>query len=291
MTTVNLDDEVKIIECPRDAMQGILDFIPTSQKIQYINALLKVGFHTLDCGSFVSPKAIPQMRDTSEVLDKLELDTTDTKLSVIVANTRGADDAVQFDQVDYLGFPFSISETFQRRNTNKSIEDSFETVKYILDKCNAHQKEMVVYISMGFGNPYKDEWSTNIVNDWVGRLEELGISQFSLSDTVGVSTPETISSVFQTVNSHFENSEFGGHFHTRIEQWEEKVTSAYDSGCRRYDGAIKGFGGCPMAKDDLVGNMPTERLIEHFGFEALKLKKAPFEGAFKLAENIFNHYL
>jgi hydroxymethylglutaryl-CoA lyase len=291
MTTVNLDDEVKIIECPRDAMQGILDFIPTSQKIRYINALLKVGFHTLDCGSFVSPKAIPQMRDTEEVLGSLDLESTNTKLSVIVANRRGADDAVAFDQVDYLGFPFSISETFQRRNTNKSIEDSFDSVKYILDKCKDYDKEMVVYISMGFGNPYEDEWNTNIVNDWVGKLAELGINQFSLSDTVGVSTPETISDVFQNVNKYFTKSEFGGHFHTTPFEWKEKVTSAYDNGCRRYDGAIKGYGGCPMAKDDLVGNMPTERLIEHFSYETLKLKKAPFEGAFKLAESIFNHYL
>ncbi|PCJ67393.1 MAG: hydroxymethylglutaryl-CoA lyase [Bacteroidetes bacterium] len=291
MPTISQDDEVKIIECPRDAMQGILDFIPTAQKIDYINSLLKVGFHTLDCGSFVSPRAIPQMQDTREVLDNLDVGSSNTKLSVIVANQRGADDAVQFPQVDYLGFPFSISETFQRRNTNKGIEDSFDTVKYILDKCEKHGKEMVIYISMGFGNPYKDEWSTAVVNDWVGRLIDLGISQFSLSDTVGVSTSKSIAEVFQSVNKDFANTEFGGHFHTKPWEWEEKVSSAYNNGCRRFDGAIKGYGGCPMAKDDLVGNMPTERLIDYFSFEALKLKKAPFEGAFKLAESIFNRYL
>ncbi|MGB1038687.1 MAG: hydroxymethylglutaryl-CoA lyase [Bacteroidia bacterium] len=291
MPTIPKEGDVKIIECPRDAMQGILDFIPTTQKIEYINALLKVGFHTLDCGSFVSPKAIPQMRDTQEVLSNIDLEGTDTKLSVIVANERGINDAVKVDIVDYLGFPFSISETFQQRNTNSGIEDSLETVKFTLDKCHKHDKEMVVYISMGFGNPYGDEWNANIVSDWVGKLEELGVSQFSLSDTVGVSTPESIQQVFSLMHMTYEESEFGAHFHTTAWAWEEKVKAAHDNGCKRFDGAIKGYGGCPMAKDDLVGNMPTERMIEYFGFESLKLKKAPFEGAFKLAENIFNHYL
>jgi len=291
MPTIPKEGQVKIIECPRDAMQGILDFIPTSQKIEYINALLNVGFHTLDCGSFVSAKAIPQMRDTQEVLGKLNLQSTDTKLSVIVANERGVNDAVLFDEVDYLGFPFSISETFQQRNTNSGIEKSLDTVKYILEKCDKHDKEMVVYISMGFGNPYKDDWSIAIVNDWVGKLEELGVLNFSLSDTVGVSAPASISEVFKSVNSYFPKSEFGGHFHTTPDAWEEKITAAYENGCFQFDGAIKGYGGCPMAKDDLVGNMPTERMVEYFGFEELKLKKAPFEEAFELAENIFNHYL
>lgn len=285
------EPEVKIIECPRDAMQGILDFIPTPQKIEYINKLLTVGFHTLDCGSFVSPRAIPQMRDTQEVLNTIDLENTNTKLSVIVANRRGAEDAVLFPQVDFLGFPFSISETFQQRNTNKSIAESLESVQYIYDKCKTAGKEMVVYISMGFGNPYGDEWSPAIVSDWVGKLEDLGIKHFSLSDTVGVSTADSIAAVFSQVNKHTKGSEFGGHFHTTPIAWQEKIESAYSNGCRMFDGAIKGYGGCPMAKDDLVGNMPTERMLEYFGAEKLKLKKAPFEEAFVLAENIFNRYL
>lgn len=291
MATIQEEPEVKIIECPRDAMQGILDFIPTHQKIEYINKLLTVGFHTLDCGSFVSPRAIPQMRDTKEVLNALNLDNTSTKLSVIVANRRGADDAVTFPQVDFLGFPFSISETFQQRNTNKSIVESIESVQYIYDKCMAADKEMMVYISMGFGNPYGDEWSPAIVSDWVGELERIGIRHFSLSDTVGVSTAKTIADIFKQVSLHTAGSEFGGHFHTKADEWREKVESAYTNGCRMFDGAIKGYGGCPMAKDDLVGNMPTERMLEYFGADKLKLKKAPFEEAFLLAENIFNHYL
>ena len=291
MPTILQEGEVKLIECPRDAMQGILDFIPTSQKIAYINQLLKVGFHTLDCGSFVSPKAIPQMRDTQEVLDKIDLSESQTKLSVIVANRRGTDDAILVPQVDYLGFPFSVSETFQQRNTSKSIAESLELVKYINDKCATANKEMVLYISMGFGNPYGDVWNPDIVSDWVRKLEQIGIKKFSLSDTVGVSTPETIDQVFKKMNEHASDSEFGGHFHTKELEWEAKVTAAYDAGCRKFDGAIKGYGGCPMAKDDLVGNMPTERMIEYFGFDSLKLKKAPFEEAFRLAENIFGHYL
>ncbi|MDG2454383.1 MAG: hydroxymethylglutaryl-CoA lyase [Bacteroidia bacterium] len=291
MSTLLKEPDVKIIECPRDAMQGILDFIPTQQKIAYINKLLTVGFHTLDCGSFVSPRAMPQMRDTKEVLNALDLGQTETKLSVIVANRRGADEAVQFSQVDYLGFPFSISETFQRRNTNKTIYNSLESVKYIHDKCMAANKEMVVYISMGFGNPYGDDWSASAVSDWVGKLENIGIRHFSLSDTVGISTTDSIAEVFKLVNKHTVGSEFGGHFHTKPFDWRDKIDSAYANGCRKFDGAIKGYGGCPMAKDDLVGNMPTERMLEYFGAEKLQLKKAPFEEAFLLAENIFNCYL
>ena len=291
MATFLKEPEVKIVECPRDAMQGILDFIPTSTKIAYLDALLKVGFHTIDCGSFVSPRAIPQMRDTQEVLESIDLSNTDSKLSVIVANRRGVEDAVKFSQVDYLGFPFSISETFQQRNTNKSIADSLETVKFTLDECAKSEKEMVVYLSMGFGNPYGDEWSSAIVSQWVEKLVNLGVVHFSLSDTVGVSTPESISSVFRAVNNSFAEAEFGAHFHTTPDAWQEKIAAAYQNGCKRYDGAIKGYGGCPMAKDDLVGNMPTERLLEYFGADALKLKKASFTEAFSKAENIFNSYL
>lgn len=285
------EPEIKIVECPRDAMQGILDFIPTAQKIAYVNKLLSVGFHTLDCGSFVSPNAIPQMRDTQEVLESLNLDHTSTKLSVIVANKRGADDAIKYPQVDFLGFPFSISETFQQRNTRKSILESFDSVRYILDKCISSGKEMVVYISMGFGNPYGDEWSPNVVSDWVGKLEDIGIRHFSLSDTVGLSNTESISAVYRAVNRHNNDSQYGGHFHTKPHEWKEKIESAYNNGCTQFDGAIKGYGGCPMAKDDLVGNMPTEHLIDYFGVKKLQLKKAQFDEAFLLAESIFNRYL
>ena len=291
MPIISEDDEIKLIECPRDAMQGILDFIPTETKIEYINQLLKVGFNTLDCGSFVSPKAIPQMRDTVEVLDKLDLEATSTKLSVIVANKRGIESAVSYPKIDYLGFPFSISETFQHRNTNKSIADSFDIVKYALDQSDVKNKSMVIYISMGFGNPYGDDWNTRIVEDWVGKLVDIGVTQFSMSDTVGVSQPDSISDIFYTMNSSFAKAEFGAHFHTTAANWQEKIISAYENGCRRFDGAIKGYGGCPMAKDDLVGNMPTENLISEFGYDKIKIKKAPFEEAFSLAEQIFNRYL
>jgi hydroxymethylglutaryl-CoA lyase len=290
MPTQEIQGDINIIECPRDAMQGILDFIPTSLKIEYINSLLKVGFHTLDCGSFVSPKSIPQMQDTQEVLDNLDLDNCTTKLSVIVANERGAGDAVLHPKVTYLGYPFSVSEVFQKRNTNSTISESVDTVKRINDLCVAYKKEMVVYISMGFGNPYNEDWSAKIVTDWVGKLHELGIKHFSISDTVGISDTPSITTVFSDLLKHFPDAEFGAHFHTRPDQWKEKVEAAYNNGCLRFDGAIKGFGGCPMAKDDLVGNMPTERLIDFFGFDLLKLKKAPFDEAFTLAENIFGKY-
>jgi hydroxymethylglutaryl-CoA lyase len=290
MPTIDNQGDVKTIECPRDAMQGILDFIPTNLKISYLNALLKVGFHTLDCGSFVSPKAIPQMQDTKEVLEQLDLENSNTKLSVIVANERGATDAVAHSQVTYLGFPFSISETFQKRNTNSTIMDSLETVKFIQDLCGENDKEMVVYISMGFGNPYNEEWNPQIVSYWVDKVSQLGVKYFSLSDTVGISNKDSITAVFSNLIKDFPDAEFGAHFHTKPMEWLEKVKAASANGCMRFDGAIKGFGGCPMAKDDLVGNMPTERLIDYFGYDMLKLKKAPFEEAFLLAENIFNKY-
>ena len=290
MPTNEKEGDVKLIECPRDAMQGILDFIPTTEKIDYLNKLLKVGFNTIDCGSFVSPKAIPQMQDTQEVLSSIDLDSTSSKLSVIVANERGAKDAIQHSQVDYLGYPFSISEKFQQRNTNKSIEESLVLVDRINDLTVSKNKEMVVYISMGFGNPYNEEWNTSIVVDWVGKLRDLGIRYFSISDTVGVSTPENIAAVFSGLIGAYQDVEFGAHFHTTPYAWKEKVEAAYNNGCKLFDGAIKGYGGCPMAKDELVGNMPTEKLIEFFGFDFLKLKKAPFEEAFLSAEKIFSRY-
>lgn len=255
---------VKLIECPRDAMQGMLRFVETPVKIDYINSLLKVGFDILDCGSFVSPKVIPQMKDTSEVLDNLDIENTNTELLVIVANTKGADLAVQHKQIDYIGFPFSISETFQQRNTNSSIEDSVEKVKYMLELSEKFEKRLVVYISMAFGNPYNDFWDPAIVEHWVDRLYSLGVNIFSMSDTVGVGNKENIAGVFAELSENFPKAEFGAHFHTNPDTWEEKVATAFDLGCRRFDGALKGFGGCPMAKDELIGNMPTEKMIEYF---------------------------
>jgi hydroxymethylglutaryl-CoA lyase len=255
---------VKLIECPRDAMQGIKEFIPTEKKAAYINQLLKAGFDTLDFGSFVSPKAIPQMRDTREVMERLDLSLSPTKLLAIVANQRGAQDAAQFAEIDYLGYPFSISETFQLRNTNATIEESIERVQQIQDICLAHDKELVVYISMGFGNPYGDPWNIEAVQKWVGRLASMGIHILQLSDTIGVANPQNISYLFSYLIPAYPEIEFGAHFHTTPDKWKEKVVAAYQNGCYRFDGAIKGYGGCPMAKDDLTGNMPMENLVHYF---------------------------
>lgn len=252
---------VKIVECPRDAMQGIPDFIPTQLKIRYINQLLKVGFDTLDFGSFVSPKAIPQMRDTAEVLEALDLENSQTKLLAIIANERGARDAVVHEKIRYLGYPFSISETFQIRNTNATIEESLERVAEIQNVCVKHDKELVVYISMGFGNPYGDMWSVEICQKWVDRLAAMDIRILALSDTIGVATPDSIAYLFKHLIPPYPGIEFGAHLHTQKHNWHEKIDAAYESGCRRIDGALKGYGGCPMAKDELTGNMPTENII------------------------------
>ncbi|PWH86786.1 hydroxymethylglutaryl-CoA lyase [Brumimicrobium oceani] len=258
-------ENLKIIECPRDAMQGISEFIPTTTKISYINEILKVGFDTVDFGSFVSPKAIPQMRDTASVLDKLDLSKTQSKLLAIVANERGAKDAATFEEIDYLGYPFSISETFQQRNTNTSIEGSLNRLENIQNTAINSNKKLVVYLSMGFGNPYGDDWNTETVLKWASRLnKELGIDILSLSDTIGVSEPGTITSILNGILPELPNAEIGVHLHTTPDTYQEKVKAAYDAGCRRFDGAIRGFGGCPMAKDDLVGNMPTEKMVEWF---------------------------
>ncbi len=255
---------IKLIECPRDAMQGIKTFIPTAEKIVYINQLLKVGFHTIDFGSFVSPKAIPQMRDTAEVLANLDIENSNSKLLAIVANKRGAVDACAHKEITYLGYPFSISETFQLRNTNASIEESLERVQDIQELCAKAGKQMVIYISMGFGNPYGDEWNVEIVQKWVDRLLGFDIRIFSLSDTIGVSTPQSISYLFGKLIPKYDNIEFGAHLHTQAHNWKEKILAAYENGCQRYDGAIRGYGGCPMAKDDLTGNMATENLLYFF---------------------------
>ena len=255
---------LKLIECPRDAMQGIKTFIETKKKATYINKLLQVGFDTIDFGSFVSPKAIPQMRDTAAVLSQLDLDTTDSKLLAIVANRRGAVNACAFEEIRYLGYPFSISETFQLRNTNATIEESIGRVERIHNLCVKHNKEMVVYISMGFGNPYGDEWNVEIVSKWTERLSQMGIKILSLSDTIGVSNPESISYLFSNLIPAYPMIEFGAHLHTTPDTWHEKVDAAYQNGCRRFDSAMRGFGGCPMAKDKLTGNMATENMLYFF---------------------------
>lgn len=255
---------LKIIECPRDAMQGLLEYIPADTKANYINKLLKCGFDTIDFGSFVSPKAIPQMRDTAEVLNKLDLSEDGTKLLAIVANKRGANDAAQFEEIKYLGYPFSVSETFQLRNTNATIEESLDRVKLIQDICVKANKEMVLYISMGFGNPYGDPWNVDIVAKTTEQIAALDIKIIQLSDTIGVATPESIAYLFGNLLPLYPNIEIGAHLHTTPKTWKEKVVTAYENGCRRFDGAIRGFGGCPMAKDDLTGNMPTEHLVYYF---------------------------
>ena len=253
---------MKLIECPRDAMQGLHDFIPTATKTAYINALLGVGFDTLDFGSFVSPKSIPQLRDTTEVLAGLDLSTSKTKLLAIVANLRGAETAVQYPEISYLGFPLSISETFQRRNTNQSTAEALTDVAAMHELCERNGKTLVTYLSMGFGNPYGDAWSPEIVTDFTQQLAALGIRIVALSDTIGASTATTIAPLFSALIPAFPGIEFGAHLHTTPATWREKVEAAYSAGCRRFDGAIGGFGGCPMAADELTGNMATESLIE-----------------------------
>ncbi|WNW03070.1 hydroxymethylglutaryl-CoA lyase [Tenacibaculum sp. HL-MS23] len=283
-------DSIKIIECPRDAMQGIKShFIPTEAKAKYINSLLKVGFDTIDFGSFVSPKAIPQMRDTAEVLSKLDLSTTTSKLLAIVANVRGANDASQFEEIDYLGYPFSISENFQMRNTHKTIEQSIDTLKEVLAIANRTNKEVVAYLSMGFGNPYGDPWSVEIVGEWTEKLSNLGVKILSLSDTVGSSTPKDIDYLFSNLIPSYPQIEFGAHLHTTPTKWHEKVDAAFKAGCHRFDGAIKGYGGCPMAKDDLTGNMPTEKLLSYFTANKVttNIKPMSFESAYNKALEVF----
>jgi hydroxymethylglutaryl-CoA lyase len=282
---------IKIIECPRDAMQGLHNFIPTQTKIDYINQLLKVGFDTIDFGSFVSPKAIPQMADTKEVLAGLNLAQTNTKLLAIIVNLKGAEMAVQYPEITYLGFPFSISETFQQRNTNSSIAESLETVKAIQQLCVSNNKELVVYISMGFGNPYGDDWNTEILEKWVKEMDQLGIKIISLSDTIGIANPETIAYLFNHLIPTFPNIEFGAHLHTTPNTWQEKIEAAYENGCKRFDGAMKGFGGCPMAADDLTGNMPTENMFFYFKNLNLEigLNEAEFTNSLLLANQVFDH--
>ena len=277
---------MKIIECPRDAMQGIRDFIPTKEKINYINQLLKVGFDTIDFGSFVSTKTIPQLRDTAEVLSGLNLDCSRSKLLSIIANKRGAEMACSFDEINYLGFPLSISEQFQNRNTNKTIDESLillEKIKNLSDKKN---KEIVVYLSMAFGNPYGEIYHPDIVASITDKLNKFDIKIIALSDTIGVSKDSNISPLFSTLISEYPTIEFGAHFHSTNNNWQEKVASAYENGCRRFDSTLKGLGGCPMAKDDLVGNIPTEKITSYF-HDHLDLNDHELSKSLKLADLVF----
>ncbi|MFD0933493.1 hydroxymethylglutaryl-CoA lyase [Psychroflexus salinarum] len=283
---------VKLIECPRDAMQGIKPFIPTDEKAKYIQSLLKCGFDTIDFGSFVSPKAIPQMQDTAEVLSMLDLSQTQSKLLAIVANRRGAEDASKFSEIDYLGYPFSISENFQMRNTHKTIAESVEVLKSILEIAQDSNKSVVAYLSMGFGNPYGDPWNADIVGEWTEKLAGLGVEILSLSDTVGTSTPDIIKDLFSTLIPKYPDMEFGAHLHTTPDAWYEKVHAATQAGCRRFDGAIQGFGGCPMAKDDLTGNMQTEKMLSYFNSKNIEnsIRMTSFESAYNKASDLFSKY-
>ncbi|POS01945.1 hydroxymethylglutaryl-CoA lyase [Flavobacterium croceum DSM 17960] len=287
-----MNTTVKIIECPRDAMQGIKAFIPTERKVDYIQALLRVGFDTIDFGSFVSPKAIPQMQDTAEVLSKLDLSKTQSKLLAIIANTQGAQLASTHNEIRYLGFPFSISENFQMRNTHKTIAESMVTLEEILEIAYQTNKEVVTYISMGFGNPYGDPWNVDIVGEWTEKLAQKGVKILSLSDTIGSSTPKVIDYLFSHLIPKYPTVEFGAHLHTTPDKWHEKVDAAYKAGCRRFDGAIQGFGGCPMAKDDLTGNMPTEKMLSYFTQQKASTNTSPmsFESAYNVASRLFGEF-
>ena len=280
---------ISLIECPRDAMQGWGHFIPTVDKAAYLNALLKVGFDVLDFGSFVSAKAIPQLADTKEVIPMLDMGSTKTKLLAIVANTRGAEEAVQYDEITYLGFPFSISETFQLRNTNKTIAQSLVQVEEMQQLCIQKNKELVIYISMGFGNPYGDEYNAEVAINWVRKLTQSGIKTIAMADTVGVAEPANISYIFNHLIPEFKDINIGAHFHSVPGKWEEKIQAAYDAGCLRYDSAMKGIGGCPMAEDELVGNIATENIVQWCTNNnvALNLSQDAFTEALIMAGRIF----
>lgn len=282
-------NDIQLVECPRDAMQGWPHLIPAAQKIEYLDALLKVGFHTLDFGSFVSPKAIPQMADTKEVIAKLDLHKTHTKLLAIVANTRGAADAVVYDEISYLGFPFSLSPTFQMRNTNSTLEESVQRVDEIQELCLRNNKELVVYLSMGFGNPYGDAYDASILLKWAGEMIAKGIRIISLADTVGLATPQQIGAALETLVPAYPDATIGVHLHSTPQNWEAKLQAAIDAGCKRFDGALKGIGGCPMAQDELVGNMDSELMVAYFETKGLLqgLNKDALHKSLQLANRIF----
>lgn len=283
--------ELKLVECPRDAMQGIETFIETEKKAAYINQLLKCNFDTMDFGSFVSPKAIPQMRDTAELLELLDLGISNTSLLAIVANKRGAEDALQFGEIEYLGYPFSISETFQKRNTNSTMEESLQVVESVQRLCIKNKRKLVVYLSMAFGNPYGDAWDPDVAVTWTNELTRRGVSIIALSDTIGVSNPASITEIFSNLIPAFPKVTFGAHLHTTPDTWKEKVDAAWNAGCRRFDAAVKGYGGCPMAEDKLTGNMPTEHLLSYFEEKKVEtgVKMNEFAKAMKLADETFPH--
>ena len=285
-----MEKELKIIECPRDAMQGMIEFIPTEQKVRYINHLLQCGFDTIDFGSFVSPKAIPQMRDTADVLSKLDLSNSKSKLLAIIANERGAEEACSFDKINYLGYPFSVSEEFQRRNTNSTIEETLKRVEFIQNKTVLSGKKLVIYLSMGFGNPYGEHWSPDLVLKWTERLVDLfGIEIIAISDTIGSAKKEDITFLFNSLIPELPKIEFGAHMHVRPDNAREIIDIAYTAGCRRFDSAIRGFGGCPMAKDDLTGNMPTEIILDYFTINNINtsIDNSLFEKALQVSTTIF----
>ncbi|GEO11028.1 hydroxymethylglutaryl-CoA lyase [Segetibacter aerophilus] len=287
--SLSYSKRAQLVECPRDAMQGWKTFIPTQTKITYLNNLLKVGFDTLDCGSFVSAKAIPQMADTKDVIGQLSLEGTKTKLLVIVANVRGAEEATQFDQISYLGFPLSISPTFQKRNTNSSIEESLVTLDKIQNLCLKSRKELVLYLSMGFGNPYGDEYTEETVLHWADEMVKKNIKIISLADTIGIATPDQINFALATLIAAYPQAEFGVHLHSTAINWREKLEAAVEAGCKRFDGALKGIGGCPMATNDLIGNMNTEWMIRYFKEMNIMstIDEEALANSLKLAEQIF----
>jgi hydroxymethylglutaryl-CoA lyase len=284
-----MDNKIHLVECPRDAMQGWLHFIPTDKKIEYINALLKVGFDTIDFGSFVSPKAIPQMADTKEVIGQLSMVNSKTKLLAIVVNVRGAEDAVEYDEISCLGFPFSVSPTFQLRNTNSTIEESLQRVTGIQNLCIKNNKQLVIYISMGFGNPYGDIYNEEIVMQWVDKMVDIGIKIISLADTVGIAEPGQVTTILNNLIPKYPAVQIGVHLHSTAANWQQKIDAAFNAGCQRFDGALKGIGGCPMANDELVGNMNTELMIDYFDEKDLlpAINKNALREALILAERIF----
>ena len=285
-------DKVKIIECPRDAMQSIKTFIPTITKLSYLQSVVDVGFDVVDIGSFVSPKAIPQLSDTSIIIDSIDLSNSNSELLVIVANKLGAINASKFDKIDYLGYPFSISENFQMRNTNKTIKDSEKELAEIISIAEKVNKKVVVYLSMCFGNPYGDPWNLDIVNHWVYKLSKMGVKIISLSDTIGTSNPESIKSIFYSVLKNHIDIEFGAHLHSDPSTWYNKIHSAFEAGCRRFDGAIKGFGGCPMASNKLVGNMPTEKILSYLNSKKIhnNVSSLRFESCYNQSLEVFNKF-
>tara|TARA_X000000368_G_scaffold236056_1_gene186469 strand:+ start:337 stop:1203 length:867 start_codon:yes stop_codon:yes gene_type:complete len=285
-------EKVKIIECPRDAMQSIMTLIPTKTKLNYLQSVVDVGFDIVDIGSFVSSKAIPQLSDTKDIIDLIDLSNSDSKLLTIVANKKGAENASSFEKISFIGYPFSISEGFQIRNTNKSINDSVNELDNIISISDKANKEIVVYLSMCFGNPYGDPWNLDIVNEWILKLSKMGINTISLSDTIGSSNPESISSIFESVFKNHNNIEFGAHLHSEPETSYNKIKSAFEAGCRRFDSVIKGYGGCPMASNQLVGNIPTEKLVSFLDIKKVstKINLSKFEECYQLSSDFYSHY-